>query len=106
MGGGYFLDDTALPASLGQDRGVQSIAFRTYVKSGTMNGEEIPRDLQGRTGKHSCIVCLRVIPAEEYFRNDFICDECIETPGGSSEEEMEKGESGGDPVMKSSAGGE
>ena len=71
-----------------------------------MNGEEIPRDLQGRTGKHSCIVCLRVISAEEYFRNDFICDECIEIPDDSSDAETEKEDSGGDPVMKSSAGGE
>ena len=71
-----------------------------------MNGEEIPRDLQGRTGKHSCIVCLRATPADEYFRNDFICDQCMEIPESSSDVETGKDESGGDPVMKSSAGGE
>ncbi|HUP65058.1 MAG TPA: hypothetical protein VM557_07245 [Thermoanaerobaculia bacterium] len=71
-----------------------------------MNGEEIPRDLQGRTGKHSCIVCLRVIPADEYFRNDFICDDCIEVADGSSDGETGRDESAGESVMKSSAGGE
>jgi hypothetical protein len=34
------------------------------------------RGLAERTGKHICIKCLGAIPAEEYFRNDHICDAC------------------------------
>lgn len=37
-----------------------------------------PRHLKERTEKHYCIKCLREIPAEEYFRNDFVCDQCSE----------------------------
>ena len=29
-----------------------------------------------RTGKHKCVRCLRVVPAEEFLRNDFLCDTC------------------------------
>ncbi len=29
-----------------------------------------------RTGRHKCVSCLRVIPAGEYLRNDFLCDVC------------------------------
>jgi len=43
-----------------------------------------PRLLNERTGIHKCIRCLREVPAEEYFRNDLICDECA-----SKEEEDE-----------------
>jgi hypothetical protein len=37
-----------------------------------------PRLLNERTGKHYCIVCLREVRSEEYFRNDHICDPCAE----------------------------
>jgi len=35
-----------------------------------------PRRLNERTGRHYCIVCLKEVAAEEYFRNDHICDAC------------------------------
>jgi rRNA maturation endonuclease Nob1 len=31
-----------------------------------------------RTGKHYCIECLKEVPADDYFRNDHICNECGE----------------------------
>ena len=34
------------------------------------------RELPERTGRHVCVKCLAAIPAEEYFRNDHICDAC------------------------------
>ena len=42
-----------------------------------MDGEEIPRRLPERTGTHYCILCLAETPADEYFRNDHICDSCV-----------------------------
>jgi hypothetical protein len=38
--------------------------------------EPTPRQLAERTGRHLCVRCLAPIPAEEYFRNDHICDAC------------------------------
>jgi hypothetical protein len=35
-----------------------------------------PRKLTERTGRHLCLRCLREVPADEYFRNDQICDAC------------------------------
>jgi hypothetical protein len=40
--------------------------------------EELVRKRTERTGKHYCIKCLAEVPAEEYFRNDHICDACAE----------------------------
>jgi len=40
--------------------------------------ENTPRRLSERTGRHYCIVCLKEVEAEEYFRNDQICDVCAE----------------------------
>lgn len=37
-----------------------------------------PRKLNERTEKHKCIKCLREVPSEEYFSNDFLCNECAE----------------------------
>ena len=34
------------------------------------------RAMPERTGKHFCTKCLATIPADEYFRNDHICDTC------------------------------
>ena len=31
-----------------------------------------------RTGKHKCVHCLKVIGAEEFQRNEFLCDACAE----------------------------
>jgi hypothetical protein len=38
--------------------------------------EPTPRNLPERTGKHYCVRCLAEVPADEYFRNDFLCDKC------------------------------
>jgi hypothetical protein len=43
-----------------------------------MHDEPPPRKLNERTGAHLCIRCLKEIPAEEYFRNDHVCDSCAE----------------------------
>ena len=40
--------------------------------------EAPPRRLKEQTEKHYCVKCLREIPADEYFRNDFVCDPCAE----------------------------
>lgn len=36
----------------------------------------MPRRLPERTGKHRCVSCLAETPAEEFFRNDHVCDAC------------------------------
>ena len=41
-----------------------------------MHDDPPPRALPERTGKHYCTRCLAPVPAEEYFRNDHICDAC------------------------------
>ncbi|HVR43979.1 MAG TPA: hypothetical protein VMS56_11120 [Thermoanaerobaculia bacterium] len=41
-----------------------------------MNGEDVPRRLPERTGRHHCVSCLAETPAEEYFRNDHVCEAC------------------------------
>jgi hypothetical protein len=41
-----------------------------------MHDEPMPRQLGERTGRHRCIRCLAEVDAEEYFRNDHICDPC------------------------------
>jgi len=43
-----------------------------------VNDERPRRKLNERTGKHYCIECLKEVPAEEYFRNDHVCDDCGE----------------------------
>ena len=58
-----------------------------------MHDDPPPRELSERTGKHLCVKCLAPVAAEEYFRNDMICDACAEsdeyplasTPGPSDE---------------------
>lgn len=40
--------------------------------------EPPPRQLGERTGRHHCVRCLASIAAEEYLRNDHICDACAE----------------------------
>ena len=37
-----------------------------------------PRRLNERTGVHKCIRCLREVPADVYFVNDFVCEECVQ----------------------------
>jgi len=41
-----------------------------------MHDDPPTRILPERTGRHYCVVCLGAIGAEEYFRNDHICDVC------------------------------
>lgn len=41
-----------------------------------MHDDPPPRELSERTGKHYCVKCLAQVPAEEYLRNDHICDRC------------------------------
>ena len=41
-----------------------------------MDDEPPTRPQPERTGKHYCVKCLAPVPAEEYLRNDHICDAC------------------------------
>lgn len=41
-----------------------------------------------RTGKHICIECLKEVPADDYFRNDHVCNEC-----GQKKEEQKQDDS-------------
>jgi len=50
-----------------------------------MYDEPPPRKLKEQTGKHYCVCCLSETPAEEYFRNDHLCDKC------ASEQNDERG---------------
>jgi hypothetical protein len=34
------------------------------------------RKLSERTGRHVCVRCLAEVDAEEYLRNDHLCDKC------------------------------
>jgi ribosomal protein L40E len=38
--------------------------------------QDPPKQLSERTGRHFCIRCLAEVPAEEYLRNDHVCDAC------------------------------
>ena len=44
-----------------------------------MHDEPTPRQLDERTGRHYCVRCLAQVPAEEFLRNDHICDSCAES---------------------------
>ncbi|HEX2060452.1 MAG TPA: hypothetical protein VHK90_06900 [Thermoanaerobaculia bacterium] len=58
-----------------------------------MQDDATPRALNERTAKHYCVKCLAQIPAEEYFRNDFLCDACAandEYPLASTPEPKKK----------------
>lgn len=43
-----------------------------------MTDEPVRRQLPERTGKHYCVRCLALVPADRWFVNDHICDECAE----------------------------
>jgi hypothetical protein len=43
------------------------------------SGDDIPRALPERTGRHLCVGCLAETPAERYFANDHLCDACAGT---------------------------
>jgi hypothetical protein len=45
-----------------------------------MHEDPTPRNLPERTGRHRCIRCLADTPAEEFLRNDHLCDECAAGP--------------------------
>ena len=36
--------------------------------------------LPERTGIHICTLCRKKTPAEDYFRNDHVCDACADLP--------------------------
>ena len=58
-----------------------------------MHDDPPPRELPERTGKHYCVMCLGPVAAEEYFRNDHICDQCAaktEYPLASTPEPKKK----------------
>jgi hypothetical protein len=58
-----------------------------------MNDEPPTRPRIERTGKHYCVKCLAPVPADEYFRNDHICDACAtqdEYPLASTPDEKPK----------------
>ncbi|MCA1734148.1 MAG: hypothetical protein LC732_11165 [Acidobacteria bacterium] len=67
---------------------------RVCVKTAAMNGEEIPRAMPERTGRHYCVSCLAETPAEVYFRNDHICEACNDSheefPLASTPEDTEE----------------
>ena len=29
-----------------------------------------------RTGRHKCTICLKLVSADEFLRNEFLCDSC------------------------------
>jgi len=41
-----------------------------------MDPESVPRQLKEKSEKHYCVKCLREVPRDEYFDNDFLCDAC------------------------------
>lgn len=41
-----------------------------------MHDEPQRRQMSERTGKHYCVRCMAIISAEEFQRNDHICDAC------------------------------
>lgn len=58
-----------------------------------MSQDEIAKLLRERTGRHICIGCLRDVTADEFFRNDHMCDRCVNAdspyPLASSPESVE-----------------
>lgn len=58
-----------------------------------MHDDPPRRELNERTGKHYCIRCLALVPADVYLRNDHICDACaskVEYPLASTPDEPPK----------------
>ncbi|HYI09985.1 MAG TPA: hypothetical protein VEK57_13075 [Thermoanaerobaculia bacterium] len=43
-----------------------------------MHDDPPKRALPERTGKHYCVRCLTPVSAEDYQRNDHICNACTE----------------------------
>ncbi|HKB81371.1 MAG TPA: hypothetical protein VKH35_16805 [Thermoanaerobaculia bacterium] len=62
-----------------------------------MDPDVIPRKLNERSERHRCIRCLREVEQEEYFHNDFVCDECAAALSGGTmnEETMNDGHASG-----------
>lgn len=46
------------------------------LKPSAQMQDEAPRNKQERTGRHRCIRCLADTPADEFMRNDHLCDAC------------------------------
>ena len=61
----------------------ESLLIRATTAS--VHDDRLRRTLKERTGKHYCIECLKEVPAEEYFGNDHVCDDC-----GRKKEEKSK----------------
>ncbi|HSP17468.1 MAG TPA: hypothetical protein VLV78_22175 [Thermoanaerobaculia bacterium] len=55
-----------------------------------MLDEPPPRNLPERTGKHYCIRCLAEVPADEYFRNDQVCEKCAEEEQQPEDDEQSR----------------
>ena len=56
-----------------------------HATTASVHDDRSRRTLKERTGKHYCIECLKEVPAEEYFGNDHVCDDC-----GRKKEEKSK----------------
>jgi len=55
-----------------------------------VNDDRPRRLLNERTGKHYCIECLKEVLADDYFRNDHVCNEC----GAKKEEQADDADRG------------
>ena len=54
-----------------------------------MEPDSVPKQLREKTEKHYCVRCLREVERDEYFANDFLCDQCAnveEKPEGMRDE--------------------
>jgi rRNA maturation endonuclease Nob1 len=61
-------------------------ALHTVLQHSVVHDDRPRRTPKERTGKHYCIECLKEVPAEDYFRNDHVCDDC----GRKKEERTEE----------------
>lgn len=68
-----------------------------------MSQDEIAKLLRERTGRHICIGCLKDIAADEFFRNDHMCDTC--SSGDRSYPLASSPESSGTTQSDAAAGG-
>ncbi len=74
------------------DKELTATATRSRVHSRFVQQDEpTPRQLPERTGKHFCVKCRADVPAEEYFRNDFVCDKCAEEEEPEEQREPHRG---------------
>ena len=50
-----------------------------------MEPDAVPKQLKEKSEKHYCVRCLREVEKDEYFANDFLCDDCAAAEGKSVE---------------------